>query len=395
VFGMQNARASYDGMLTLRPDTRPYVMTRASYAGGHRSGVTWTGDNSATWNHLRMSTPMLLSLGLGGFAFAGVDLGGFCGSPPPELLTRWLQLGMFNPISRNHSDKGTRYQEPWVDGEPDTAIRRRFVEERYRLMPYIYTLAEEASRTGLPMMRPLFMEFPDAAGGYPLDLEAGNQFMWGSAFLVSPAPYPEALDPYQLILPPGEWYDYWSGAKLSDLAPAKLRGGSGATSDIGGDPTQRPHEMEVEPMLDHLPVHVRAGHIIPRQPLVQHTGETPQGPLELLIYPGPDCVGSVYLDDGLSFGYRTGDFLRTRYRCSASEGGTLSVVIGRREGRFQPWWDRLELVIHGVEQTDGTATTGDVRFDPAARIMRITVPETTEGSIVTIPARLSGPVRET
>ena len=160
VYGMLNSRATFEGLLAIEPDKRPFVMTRASYAGGHRYAVTWTGDNSSTWNHLRLSTPMLLSLGLGGFAFAGVDLGGFDGSPSADLLTAWLMLGMFNPIARDHTAKGTRSQEPWVHGPGHTAIRRRYIEERYRLLPYNYTLAEEASRTGVPMMRPLFMEFP-------------------------------------------------------------------------------------------------------------------------------------------------------------------------------------------------------------------------------------------
>ncbi len=353
VFGMQNARATYDGMLALDPDRRPFVMTRASYAGGHRNSVTWTGDNSSSWNHLRMSTPMLLSLGLGGFAFAGCDLGGFAGSPPAALLTRWLQLGMFNPISRNHTDKGTNAQEPWVDGEAHTAIRRRFIEERYRLLPYIYTLAEEASRTGLPMMRPLFMEFPDAADGYPLDLEAGHQFMWGSAMLVAPAPFPEAVESYQVILPPGDWYDYWSGARIIDPAPAKLTGSGGTTANAGNDPAQMPHRVDPVPELEHLPVFVRAGSIIPRQPLVQHTGETPHGPLELLVYPGPDCSGSkcegsIYLDDGVSFACRIEGFLRLRFTCEVAQDGSISITVGDHGGSFRPWWDRLEFVIHGV-----------------------------------------------
>ena len=367
VFGMQNARATYDGLLALRPEQRPLVMSRASYAGGQRTSVVWTGDNSATWNHLRMSTPMLLSLGLGGFAFAGCDLGGFAGSPSPALLTRWLQLGMFNPISRNHSDKGTRDQEPWVDGEPHTAIRRRAIEERYRMLPYIYTLAEESARTGLPMMRPMFMEFPGATSGVPLDLEADSQFMWGSAILVAPAPYPDTLDPYPVMLPPGDWHDYWTGSLLTGLGFARLAGGSG--SDVVAEELPHPAEtmpraVTVTPRLDLLPVYVRAGSIIPRQPLVQHTGETPRGALELAVYPGPECHGSIYLDDGASFDYRSGGFLRQRFSCETQADGGLVITVGEREGHYPAWWDRIEIVVHagspdqarrvGVEDT-GTA----------------------------------------
>ena len=377
VFGMQNARATHDGMLALRPDRRPFVMTRASYAGGHRHSVTWTGDNTASWNHLRMSTPMLLGMGLGGFAFSGCDLGGFSSSPAPELLTRWLQLGMFNPIARDHSDKGTRLQEPYVDGEDHLAIRRRFIEERYRLMPYIYTLAEEASRTGLPMMRPLFMEFPDAAGGYPLDLEDGSQFMWGPSMLVAPAPFPETLDDYAILLPPGGWYDYWSGARIDDPPPAKLTGGSGAAMDFGSDPAQMPHLVRHTPKLDELPVFVRAGSIIPRQPLVQSTAETPQGPLELAIYPGPDCMGSVYLDDGVSFAYRDGGFLRLQVRCDIAADGAVSIGI-ERSGSLEPWWDRIEFVIHGVDNPGRLPLVNGIqadaiRNDRMGRVMRFSM----------------------
>ncbi len=123
IYGMENTRATFDGQLALRPNLRPFVMTRASYAGGQRYAATWTGDNSSTWNHLRMTTPQLLNLGLSGFSLAGADVGGFAGSPSPALLTRWLMLAAFQPIDRDHAAKGTRDHEPWVDGPEQEAIR--------------------------------------------------------------------------------------------------------------------------------------------------------------------------------------------------------------------------------------------------------------------------------
>ncbi len=128
VFGMQNARATYEGVLKLDPGNRPFVMTRASYAGGQRYSVTWTGDNSSTWNHLRMTVPMLVNLGLSGYAFAGADVGGFAGSPQPDLLTKWLEYSAFQPIDRDHSSKGTLPQEVWVNGPQQEAVRRHFIE---------------------------------------------------------------------------------------------------------------------------------------------------------------------------------------------------------------------------------------------------------------------------
>ena len=296
LLGMLQTRATYEGLLKLQPDRRPFVMTRATYAGGQRYAVTWTGDNSATWNHLRLSTPQLLSLGLSGLPFAGDDLGGFTGTPSPDLLTAWIALGMFNPIARDHSEPESARQEVWVHGPEQEEIRRRFIETRYRLMPYIYGLAEEASRTGIPMMRPLFLEFPDLADSVP------NEFFWGPSLLVAPSPWPESPQPYKVVLPPGGWFDFWTGSKVE------------------GAPLITPEPGK-------LPVYVRAGSIIPSQPLVQSTKETPDGPLTLDIYPGPDCQGSVYLDDGISLAYRRGGFIAA----PSPAARTVSISPLRRE----------------------------------------------------------------
>ena len=133
IVGLENARATYEGLLKLRPDERPFVLTRATYASGQRYGFTWTGDNSASWNHLRLATQMLLNLGVSGISFVGDDIGGFNGSPPPDLLTRWIEIGAFNPMYRDHTTFGSRPQEVWVHGPEQEAIRRRYIET---LVPY-------------------------------------------------------------------------------------------------------------------------------------------------------------------------------------------------------------------------------------------------------------------
>ena len=206
VYGMQNARGTYEGLLALRPDERPFVMSRASYAGGQRYSTTWTGDNSSTWNHLRMTVPQIVNLGLSGFSLSGADVGGFAGSPPADLLTKWIEVSAFQPIDRDHSAKGTRMHEVWVDGPEQEAIRRHYIEERYRLMPYLYTVAEETSRDGLPINRPLFLEFPHAvADGTPFDLTTGGgEFLVGSRILVAPNPSPEEVAPYVVGLSAGD-----------------------------------------------------------------------------------------------------------------------------------------------------------------------------------------------
>ena len=195
IFGMENERATYEGLLKLRPDERPFVLTRATYAGGQRYGFTWTGDNSSTWNQLRLGTQMVLNLGLSGISFVGDDVGGFGGSPPPDLLTRWIEVGAFKPLYRDHTTIGSLPQEVWVHGPEQEAIRRRYIETRYRLLPYIYTLAEEASRTGLPLVRPIFLEFPEImAPALPKFGALDTEFLLGPDLLVAPQPSGESLD---------------------------------------------------------------------------------------------------------------------------------------------------------------------------------------------------------
>jgi alpha-glucosidase len=327
VFGMENARATYEGMLRLQPDLRPFVLTRAAYAGSQRYAATWTGDNSATWNHMRISVPQLINLGLSGYSFVGADIGGFNGSPTPELLTRWMELGAFNPIYRNHAAKGTRFREPWVDGPQHEAIRKRYIETRYRLLPYIYTSMEETSRTGVPLMRPMFLEFPDQP-----DLALNDaEFMFGSDLLVAPQAWP-FVDEYSVSLPAGDWYEYWSGKKIA-----------------GGQ------SLQVEPELDVLPVYVRAGSIIPQQAVVQNTGEIPRGPLVLRVYPGPQCFGSLYADDGNTLAYQKGQSLRVDFTCATS-GDHVSVSVSEPKGPYQPWFHELQMEIYGVGGTIKSVT---------------------------------------
>jgi len=351
VFGMENTRATYEGELALRPNERPFVMTRASYAGGQRYSTTWTGDNSATWNHLHMTVPQLVNLGLSGFSLAGADVGGFAGSPPPELLTKWIELAAFQPIDRDHSAKGTRMHEVWVDGPEQEAIRRHFIEERYRLMPYLYTVAEETSHDGLPIDRPLFLEFPHATDdGTPYDLTTGGgEFLFGSRILVAPNPSPEEVAPYTIHLPTGTWYDYWTGEQFTRSKPSGTLDLEQRDKVIAQKPLMR------TPKLEELPVYVRGGSILPIAPLTQSTAEIPQGPLTLRVYPlatglatlGEACAGEVYTDDGHSFDFRQGAFARIRFTCSAAADGSLNVEIAAQEGKWKPWWHEYRVEVVG------------------------------------------------
>jgi alpha-glucosidase len=359
VYGMENSRATYDGLLKLEPNVRPFVLTRASYAGGQRYAATWTGDNSSTWNHLRMTVPQIVNLGLSGFAMTGADVGGFAGSPSPDLLTKWIEVAAFQPIDRDHAAKGTRDHEPWVDGPEHEAIRRHYIEERYRLMPYLYTTAEETSRTGLPIMRPLFLDFPHATeDGHPFDLDSGSEFMFGPDLLVAPNPSPEEVAPYEIQLPPGVWYSYWSGERYDRQAPS-------AHLDLEQrDKLAQRKPLMVTPTLADLPVYVRGGSILPMAPLTQSTVEKPQGPLTLRVYVDsqttPDtCHGELYLDDGVSFNYRDGAYLRRNFTCRQVGDGSLQIAFSKPEGSYAPWWSEIKLEIFGWQSTSKQISTED------------------------------------
>jgi alpha-glucosidase len=348
VYGMENSRATFDGVLAIDPNTRPFVLTRATYAGGQRYAATWTGDNSSSWNHLRMTTPMIENLGLSGFAFTGADVGGYAGSPSMELLTRWFEVGAFQPIDRDHTEKGTADQEPWVGGPAQEAIRRRFIETRYQLLPYFYTLADEASRTGLPMVRPLFLEFPNSAGdGHPIDLDSGatSEFMLGPDLLIAPSPYPEEPDAYPAELPTAIWYDFWTGEPVKLPPP---------DPPVPGAPDRTvTYSTSVSPTLAELPVYVRAGAILPMEPLVESTSETPRGPLTLRIYAGDNCKGELYQDDGKSFDFKKGVYLRMSFNCRVANDG-LHLTIGAHQGSYPAWWKQIRAEVYGWKPEKGT-----------------------------------------
>ncbi len=355
VFGMENARGTYEGLRKLQPEERPFVLTRATYSGGQRYAATWTGDNSSSWNHLEMSTPMLLSMGISGYPIIGDDIGGFAGSPPADLLTRWFEVGALNPIYRDHTAKGTADQEPWVHGPEHEAIRRKYIELRYRLLPYIYTGIEESTRTGLPFMRPLFVEYPQASEFYG----DNRDFLFGRDLFVAPVTT-EMVDAKEISLPPGEWYDYWTNAK-----------------HMHGE------KITAHPRLEELPLYVRAGAIVPTQPVVQYTGEKPNGPLELRVYlpnslSSNDCRGTLYQDDGHTFAYQKGEILRVNYSCQVSQGG-VTVTSSVEKNGYQPWWNSVEVTLYGAAVAPKEVLIGDQiihkwSYDSHARTLTFSIP---------------------
>ncbi len=349
VYGLLMARASAEGLEAHRPDRRTFVVTRSGWAGLQRYAMNWMGDNTSTWEHLRLTVPMIANLGLSGLAFTGPDTGGFAGDCEPELLTRWLQLGVFTPFLRNHSAMGTADQEPWAHGEPYESINRQSIELRYHLLPYIYTAFRQCSASGMPMLRPLFLMWPHDLQAAAVD----DQFMFGDALLVAPVLEPGARQ-RDVYLPSGAWYDWWSGRRLA-----------------GG------RTVGVDAPLDRLPIFARAGAIVPAWPVMQHTGERSIDVLTLYVWVG-DGESVLYEDDGASTAYRQGAMRITHLRQQTTDDGLA--VERQCEGPYTPSYDAVELRVCGLEagagyrlEVDGRTTSAAITTD-AAGSARVTTP---------------------
>ncbi|MEW6512001.1 MAG: glycoside hydrolase family 31 protein [Bacteroidota bacterium] len=339
VYGMEMTRATYEGVRRILPNERPFVLTRASFAGGWRYSAAWTGDNVSSWDHLAMALAMCLNLSISGQPFVGSDIGGFIGHPSGELFARWLQLGVFTPLMRAHSVINERNKEPWEYGDMYIDINRETINLRYRLLPYIYTAMQYASDTGIPPMRPMAFDYPgDARFAYTDD-----QFMFGRDILVAPV-LGEGSTKRSVVLPRGLWYDYWSG---------EAREG-GAT-------------VEVDAPVGRIPFFVRAGSTIPMRQVVQHTGEAPIDPLTLNVYPDRDgntWSSSYYEDDGISFAYGEGATFRRTMRAWTANNAT-EFRFSAAEGPFRPPQRRLAMCIFGVRDTPRAVTVNGRRLPPA------------------------------
>ena len=314
VYGQQMSRATFEGLSRIRPNERPFVLTRASFAGGQRYAALWTGDSTSDWSSLRQSVAMLLGLGLSGFPFAGSDIGGFVGSPSGELYTRWLQFGVFCPFMRSHSDSSSPSKEPWVFGESDEAINKSAIELRYKLLPYIYNEMEHASETGVPALRPLFLEFPQDEHVAGID----DEFLFGDDLLIAPVLL-EGATQRDIYLPEGDWYNYWTGEQVK-----------------GGQTIHMPVTLKSIPMF------VRAGGFIFSQPVVQSTDEMPGNPLEVLIAPAKSSESWLYEDDGETPGYRDGHFMKRQFSQTGDAQQTV-IAISAPEGSYHPAQKELVL----------------------------------------------------
>lgn len=285
VFALLMCKATYEGLLRLRPNDRPYVITRAAYAGIQRYSTMWTGDAASSWEALAVSVPMFCNLGLSGETFIGSDVGGFMGRGDGEMLTRAYQISFLVPFCRNHKAQDDYDQEPWRFGTYYENIIRKYLKLRYRLLPYIYAGLDEARTSGTPFIRPLVLEYQDDSNTYAMD----DQFLAGRDLLCSPVVKPNQ-EKKRVYLPRGLWYDFYTGK-----------------------PQQKQNQV-VDAPLETVPLYARGGSIIPLGPEKNTVDALPNGALELRVYPNAaqKAEGTLYEDDGKSQQYLHGGFARRK-----------------------------------------------------------------------------------
>jgi alpha-glucosidase len=359
-YGSLMVGAAREGLLRLRPERRPFVISRAGYAGVQRHALLWTGDNSSTWEHLRMSASQLQNLGLSGVGWAGVDIGGYYGDATGELLARWMEFGIFQPFCRNHSEKQTRRQEPWVFGEPYESICRDLLRLRQRLLPYVYTLFEECHRTGAPILRPLFWADPDDAAACSMD----DEFLLGDGLLVAPVARP-GVEHRHVYLPAGSWFHLWTGARID--GPAHV---------LAHAPLGRPA------------VYARANTALPLWPVMDYVGQKETDPLTFVLHPSAGSgTATIYEDAGDGYEYLNGSYSRRSITCTA-DAASIRVVVGEQEGTFVPTRQRVRLELREIAARPKAVQLGNGpavwRYDREQRRLVVDLPQLTSSQLVQV-----------
>jgi alpha-glucosidase len=308
VYGLLQAQAAYKGLCEYRPDQRPFIISRAGWAGLQRYAWTWTGDIECTWAALRQTVATVVGLGLSGIPYSGSDIGGFQGNPPAELYLRWFQMSTFMTFCRTHTSNNVERRTPWTYGEPYLSIIRQLLELRYRLMPYFYTLAWEASQKGYPPVRPLFWSTSDDSAVWGVE----DAFLLGEALMVCPI-VEEGMRSRQVILPKGRWYSFWDDAPLEGA-----------------------RQVNLEAPLEQIPLLVRAGSILPMEEdkqLILHLYPPVQGSSE----------GCVYIDAGDGYGESRLD----TFRMVRSEDGLE--LTWEQHGDYAFPYENVRLHLHGIQ----------------------------------------------
>ena len=322
-YGLLMAKSTYEGTKLGLNGQRPFVLTRASYSGVQKYSAQWTGDNVSSDEHMLLGFRLLNSMGLSGIPYVGMDIGGFMGNPTPELFIRWLSLGVYSPLFRNHTCINYNYREPWLFGEENTVKIRAILEQRYRLLPHLYSAFYQAHQTGMPINRMLPIDYTFDDKAYSNKYQ--NQFFFGDGLLVCPAA--STQNSIEVYLPgKGKWY----------------RLNTDKVYEAGSN-------YFVESPLDDVPVFVKESSIIPMQSTVQNTKEKGDGVLYVNVYKGnkPNTY-TYYEDDGNTYDYEKGSYY---IREIVYDTKAATITFKAKEGSYSSKFKKVKVVLHGFDKT--------------------------------------------
>ncbi len=342
LFPLMTTGAVYQGQRHETEQKRVFILSRSAFAGAQRNAVTvWSGDINSDWTFFRKQIPAGLNYSLSGLPYWTTDIGGFVSGNPDdpayrELFIRWFQFGTFNPILRVHGTRDTNQNELWSYGSEAQKILVAFDNLRYRLLPYIYSLAWMTTGQAYTPMRALVMDFrtdPRAAA-------VGDEFMFGPAFLVNPVTEP-AVNSRRVYLPQAKWYDFWTGTSI-----------------------QGPRTMEAAASLDRLPLYVRAGSILPMGPQIEWSTQKPADPIELRIYRGADGDYTLYEDENDNYNYEKGAYATIPFHWDDAKS---VLTIGNRKGQFLGMLQSREFQIVLVAENHGTGIAPEQKPDKVVK----------------------------
>ena len=320
-YGLLMSKATFEGTKALMNGQRPFVLTRASYSGIQKYSAQWTGDNVSSDEHMMLGFRLLNSMGVSGIPYVGMDIGGFVGNPSPELFIRWMSLGVYSPLFRNHTHIGYNFREPWLFGENNTPILRKILEHRYKILPYLYSAFYQAHTSGMPINRMLAIDYSFDENIYKPAFE--NQFLFGDNMMVCPV---ESNKMATEVYFPGKenWYRLSTGEQY--------KGGSSA--------------FVAAPLTD-PPVFVKAGAVITMQNVVQHTKEKGDGILNLHVFSGLKTTTTIYYeDDGETYDYEKGNYAK---RTITYDPEGHYVLLSKQEGNYTSKFSKVNLIYHGFE----------------------------------------------
>ncbi len=363
LYGLLEARATYEGWRRHRPDERPFIVTRAGFSGLQRYTSIWTGDNSADWEHLDLAVKMVLGLEISGVPFAGADIGGFAGAPDGELFNRFLEASTFFPFYRTHNEFSAPAREPWAFGPVYTNANREMIQLRYRLLPQLYTAFYEHAQDGRPVARPLVWAFQADSNVYRIN----DEFTFGDHLLVAPV-IRQGQDTRSVYLPAGRWYRYPFDS-LYD----------GGRSFTVSAPRVDPWARDDSNFVRGIPLFVQAGAVIPMQAVEQYVGQRHMDTLDLHVWDGGSETSQLYEDAGQGYAYQQGQYRLSIFRTSA-DAGALRLAI-EQAGRYDGAASTFHVVVHGLAAApkavavDGAAVRS--AWDATHQLVAFDVPATT------------------